>query len=69
MLYLQDLLDDEKVYEKVRELRWGDGKVRCPHCGSEDVVKKGLGLVGLSGSAAKVVIRLPAELFSSTGRN
>jgi transposase-like protein len=41
LLYLQDLLDDEKVYEKVRELRWQDGLVRCPRCGSEDVVRKG----------------------------
>jgi transposase-like protein len=41
LLHLQDLLDDEKVYEKVRELRWKDGLVRCPRCGSEDVVRKG----------------------------
>ena len=41
VLYLQDLLDDEKCYEKVRELRWADGKVRCPRCGSEEVKRNG----------------------------
>jgi transposase-like protein len=41
ILYLQDLLDDEKVYQKVRELRWPDGQVRRPHCDSDDVVRKG----------------------------
>ena len=32
ILYLQNMLDDEKVYETVRELRWFEGKVKCPHC-------------------------------------
>lgn len=41
ILYLQDMLDDKKVYETVRELRWSDGNVKCPHCGSSQVVKKG----------------------------
>lgn len=41
ILYLQDMLDDEKVYETVRELRWRDGKVKCPHCNSSKVVRKG----------------------------
>ena len=40
-MYLQDMLDDEKVYETLRELRWSDGNVKCPHCGSENVVRKG----------------------------
>lgn len=41
VLYLQDMLNNEKVYETVRALRWSEGKVTCPHCDSEDVVKKG----------------------------
>jgi len=41
VLYLQDLLDDEKCFEKVRELRWPDGVVRCPHCDSSSVKKNG----------------------------
>jgi transposase-like protein len=41
VLYLQDLLSDEKCFEKVRELRWPDGVVRCPHCGSSEVKKNG----------------------------
>ena len=34
------LIDDAKCYEMVRELRWPQG-VRCPHCGSDQVVKNG----------------------------
>lgn len=34
------LIDDEKCYQMVRELRWPQG-VRCPHCGSGQVVKNG----------------------------
>lgn len=41
VLYLQDLLDDEKCFEKVRELRWSDGEVRCPRCGSSEVKRNG----------------------------
>ncbi len=41
ILYLQDMLDDEKVFATVRELRWMEGEVRCPHCDSEKVVKNG----------------------------
>ncbi len=40
-LYLQDLLDDEKCYEKLRELRWSEGKVCCPNCGSSQVKRTG----------------------------
>ena len=32
MINLQNLLDDAKYYETVRQLRWPDG-ARCPHCG------------------------------------
>ncbi|WP_211248944.1 transposase, partial [Deinococcus frigens] len=31
MLSLIQLLDDEKCFEVVRQLRWPDG-VMCPHC-------------------------------------
>ncbi len=31
MIPLQNLLDDHKCYEVIRQLRWPDG-VRCPHC-------------------------------------
>jgi transposase-like protein len=34
------LMDDEKCYAMVRDLRWPDG-VRCPHCESQHVVKNG----------------------------
>lgn len=40
MLRLQNLLDDAKCYQSVRELRWPDG-VQCPHCSHKNVIKKG----------------------------
>jgi transposase-like protein len=41
VLYLQDLLSEEKCFEKARELRWPDGRVTCPHCGASEVKKNG----------------------------
>lgn len=41
ILHLQNLLNDESCYEKVRELRWPSGKVACPNCNSNEVIKKG----------------------------
>ena len=40
MLNIQEIVDDAKCYEKVRELRWADG-VCCPHCESTMVKKRG----------------------------
>jgi len=40
MLNIQDLIDDEKCYAEVRQIRWPQG-VRCPKCGSEKVNKRG----------------------------
>ncbi|WP_139322785.1 transposase [Deinococcus marmoris] len=40
MLSLIQLLDDEKCFESVRELRSPDG-VTCPHCHASGVVKLG----------------------------
>ncbi len=40
MINIQHLIDDAKCYETVRELRWPEG-VRCPHCGSAEVSKRG----------------------------
>lgn len=40
MINIQDLIDDGKCYETVRELRWPEG-VRCPHCASAEVSKRG----------------------------
>lgn len=40
MIHLQNLLDNAKCYDKVRELRWPEG-VRCPHCGAGLVTKQG----------------------------
>ena len=32
MVNIQNLIDDAKCFETVRDLRWADGIV-CPHCG------------------------------------
>lgn len=40
MIKLQDLLDDVKCYETVRQSQWPDG-VRCPHCGAATITKQG----------------------------
>jgi transposase-like protein len=40
MLSIQQLIDDAKCYDTVRQERWPDG-VRCPHCESDEVVKRG----------------------------
>lgn len=37
---LQNLLDDAKCYEEVRQQRWPEG-VRCPHGASSEVTKQG----------------------------
>lgn len=40
MLHLQNLLDDAKCYDEVRERRWPEG-VCCPHCASPEVTRQG----------------------------
>ena len=40
MLAIQDLVDDAKCYETVRELRWVT-EVSCPHCTSTQIKKRG----------------------------
>ncbi|RDE52196.1 MAG: DDE transposase, partial [Candidatus Accumulibacter meliphilus] len=34
MVKIQDLINDAKCFEVVRDLRWPAG-VRCPHCADE----------------------------------
>jgi len=34
------LLDEEECYRQLRRLRWPDGKVRCPYCGSDQIAKR-----------------------------
>jgi transposase-like protein len=40
LINIQNLVDDHRCYEVVRQLRWPD-EVRCPHCQSGDIVKRG----------------------------
>ena len=37
---IQDLVDDAKCFETVRQMRWPEG-VTCPHCDSPRVTKQG----------------------------
>jgi transposase-like protein len=40
LLNIQQLIDEAKCYAVVREMRWSDG-VKCPHCGSGEIIKRG----------------------------
>lgn len=40
MLSIQNLIDDTKCYETVRQMRWPE-RVSCPHCNSSLVNKRG----------------------------
>ena len=40
LLNIQHLIDEAKCYAVVREMRWPDG-VKCPHCGSGEIKKRG----------------------------
>ena len=40
MVNIQDLFDDAKCYQTIREMRWPDG-VTCPQCSSDSVIKDG----------------------------
>ena len=37
---IQNLIDDARCYEAVRDLRWPE-KTLCPHCTADDIIKKG----------------------------
>ncbi len=41
LINLQTLIDEQKCYDTVRQLRWPEG-VTCCKCGSKQVVKRGL---------------------------
>ena len=38
---ISDLISNATCFEMIRESRWPDGAVDCPHCGSEHVKKNG----------------------------
>ncbi len=40
LIAIQNLIDDAKCYETIRQLRWTEG-VTCTKCGSSQVVKRG----------------------------
>ena len=37
---LYDLLDNDKCYERIRQIRWPDG-VTCPRCTSDNITRQG----------------------------
>jgi len=40
MVNLEQLIDDAKCYQVIRDLRWPEG-VHCPQCGSQPILKRG----------------------------
>src|SRR3954470_16334857 len=40
MVNIQDLFDDAKCYQTIRDMRWPDG-VACPQCSSDSIIKNG----------------------------
>ena len=40
MVNIQDLFDDAKCFDTIREMRWPDG-VTCPRCSSASVIRNG----------------------------
>src|SRR3954470_16166367 len=40
MVNIQELFDDAKCYQTVRDMRWPDGVI-CPRCSSDSVIKNG----------------------------
>jgi hypothetical protein len=40
MVNIQDLFDDARCYQTIREMRWPDGVI-CPHCSSASTIKNG----------------------------
>ena len=40
MVNIQNIIDDAKCYQTIRQMRWSDG-VTCPHCSSASVLKNG----------------------------
>jgi hypothetical protein len=39
MLKIDNLIDDAKCFESVRQMRWPE-VVKCANCGSSDVIKR-----------------------------
>jgi len=41
VINISELMNDEACFKAVRDFRWSDGIVCCPHCGSKEVAKRG----------------------------
>ena len=50
MVNIQDLFDDAKCYQTIRDMRWPDG-VTCPQCSSASVIKNGRDDTSLTANA------------------
>ena len=40
IISIKQLVSEEQCYTAIRQLRWPD-KIRCPHCDSEHIIKRG----------------------------
>ena len=41
ILSIENLIDDKKCYEMIRELRWRENGFKCPHCNAVEIIKRG----------------------------
>ena len=41
ILSIENLIDDKKCYETIRELRWRENGFKCPHCNAVEIIKRG----------------------------
>jgi len=65
MVNIQDLLDNAKCYQTIREMRWPDG-VTCPHCSSDSVIKNQYRSTAHHDSIPKSLVRL--RIIAMLGR-
>ena len=42
LLNISVLIDEARCFQAIRDMRWPDGVVRCPHCNSAQVIKHGM---------------------------
>jgi len=40
MINIQNLIDDAKCFETVRQMRWSNG-IECSHCNSKEIIRRG----------------------------
>ena len=60
MVNIQDLIDDARCYQTIRDMRWPDG-VTCPHCSSASVLKNGMDEPSLTANVTSARVSVNAS--------